>query len=287
MKNIAIRHINAPHKEPALSEGFRIRDVRALLGGNDMIQDLHRHDFFFVLALNKAMGSHEIDFTPYKVGNESIFFMRPGQVHQLTLKAKSTGYLMEFKTDFYFPQDNVSNELLRNVSNKSICKLDPIRFKKSLTILTSIFDEFTNKKEKYQEAIKANLNIFFIELIRQGQKTKRSPDKKINYAQKRLEEFLHLLETHVSVHKQVSEYAKMLNLSLYQLNAVTKTTLGKTGSEVIDEHVILEAKRHLLATSNQISQIAYHLGYEDVSYFIRFFKKHTGHSPEAFRNNFR
>ena len=57
----------------------------------------------------------------------------------------------------------------------------------------------------------------------------------------------------------------MLNLSTYQLNAITKTTLGKTCSDLINEYIILEAKRYLLATSNKVNQIAYHLGYEDVS----------------------
>jgi len=56
---------------------------------------------------------------------------------------------------------------------------------------------------------------------------------------------------------------------------------------VITDHIILEAKRQLLATTSQINQIAGGLGYEDVSYFIRFFKKHTGHSPEAFRQKFK
>ncbi|HRW99910.1 MAG TPA: AraC family transcriptional regulator [Cyclobacteriaceae bacterium] len=51
--------------------------------------------------------------------------------------------------------------------------------------------------------------------------------------------------------------------------------------------MLLEAKRYLLATSNQVNQIAFQLGYEDVSYFIRFFKKLTGNTPEAFRKNFR
>ncbi|NQX56713.1 helix-turn-helix domain-containing protein [Pedobacter panaciterrae] len=50
----------------------------------------------------------------------------------------------------------------------------------------------------------------------------------------------------------------------------------------MNEYIILEAKRQLLATSSQVSQIACYLGYEDISYFIRFFKKHTGTSPEAF-----
>jgi AraC-like DNA-binding protein len=103
----------------------------------------------------------------------------------------------------------------------------------------------------------------------------------------KLEKFLELLETHISTHKQVSHYAGMLNLSTYQLNAITKETLGKTCSQLIDDSLILEAKRYLLATSDQVNQIAYQLGYEDISYFIRFFKKHTRYSPEAFRQNFR
>ncbi|MBL7932446.1 MAG: AraC family transcriptional regulator, partial [Bacteroidia bacterium] len=73
----------------------------------------------------------------------------------------------------------------------------------------------------------------------------------------------------------------------YQLNSITKSLLGKTCSEIINEQIILEARRYLLATSNQVNQIAYQLGYEDVSYFIRFFKKHTGHSPDSFRQNFK
>ena len=95
------------------------------------------------------------------------------------------------------------------------------------------------------------------------------------------------METHIATDKQVSQYADRLNLSVYQLNSITKNLLGKTCSVVIDDQIILESKRLLLATSNQISQIAFELGYEDVSYFIRFFKKHSGFSPEAFRNNFK
>ena len=95
------------------------------------------------------------------------------------------------------------------------------------------------------------------------------------------------METNITNNKQVSQYADMLNISTYQLNAITKTSLNKTPSELINEYIILESKRQLLATSNQVNQIADHLGYDDISYFIRFFKKHTEYSPEAFRNNFK
>jgi AraC family transcriptional activator of pobA len=128
---------------------------------------------------------------------------------------------------------------------------------------------------------------FFIELVRHRQNRESPSNKDTQYTQERLEEFLALIETHISTQKQVSQYADSLNLSTYQLNAIAKASLGKTCSELINEYIILESKRYLLATSNQITQIAYHLGYDDISYFIRFFKKHTGYSPETFRQNFK
>ena len=285
MKNIPIRYINTTQKEPDLSGGFSIRDVQELLAGKNMVQELHRHDFFFILALKKGTGDHEIDFTSYEVGDNAVFFMRPGQVHQLTLKVGSTGYLIQFKADFYYHHDQVSSQLLRKAGTRNFYQLDTTRFKKLLSILTYISQEYTGKQEQYQEVIKANLGILLIELVRQNGK---SPSNNVNtYTQERLDELLELLDTHITNHKQASQYADMLNLSLYQLNAITKTSLGKTCSELINEHIVLEAKRYLLATSDQVSQIADHLGYEDVSYFIRFFKKHTGYSPEVFRHNFR
>ncbi len=287
MKPIPIRHINTTQKEPSLSGSFTIRNVEDLLAGKDMVQELHRHDFFYVLALKKGRGIHEIDFTSYKVGDHSVFFMRPDQVHQITLKAGSAGYLMEFNTDFYYPHDKVFNQLLRKASNKNLCQLDANRVKKLLITLKSIFQEYTDKQEGYQEVIKANLGIFFIELVRHRQNIETTSSGNTLYPQERVEQLLELIEKHIASHKQVSQYAEMLNLSSYQLNAIAKVTLGKNCSELINEFIILESKRLLLATSNQVNQIAYHLGYEDVSYFIRFFKKHTGHSPEAFRQNFK
>ncbi|MEO7989973.1 MAG: helix-turn-helix transcriptional regulator [Chryseolinea sp.] len=287
MENIPIRNIKANPKKQHFAESFSIRDIRDLLDGKDMVQELHRHDFFYVLSLEKGKGNHEIDFVSYEVRDHSVFFMRPGQVHQLTLKAGCRGYLMEFNADFYYPYDTVSQQMLRKASSKNLCQRDANTFKKLLPILNSIFHEYTNQEENYQEVIKANLGIFFIELVRHRQNLKSPLNKSNTYTHDRLEEFLELLEIHISTHKQVSQYADMLNLSTYQLNAITKSALGKTCSEVIDEYSILESKRYLLATTNQISQIAYHLGYEDVSYFIRFFKKHTGYTPEVFRNNFK
>jgi AraC-like DNA-binding protein/mannose-6-phosphate isomerase-like protein (cupin superfamily) len=285
MKKIPIRQITTNQQELPSSGSFKIRKVEDLLDREDLFHELHRHDFFFIIALQKGEGTHEIDFTTYHVFDNSVFFMRPGQVHQLQLKADSTGYLVEFNTGFYHPKDKLSTQRLRKASNKNYCKLETNRFEKLLAILTYIYLEYTGKEEGFQDVIKANLDIFFIEFVRQSPNPS-GPSTNVNpYTQERLEEFLEHLETHITNFKQVSQYTDLMSLSPYQLNEITKATMGKTASELINEHIILEAKRNLLATPNQIKDIADQLGYEDVSYFIRFFKKQTGYSPEAFRHN--
>lgn len=282
MKDVPIRKIKTPQWEINVARSFSIRRVEDVLAGKDMFHALHRHDFFFVLALQKGKGRHEIDFQECSVEDHSIFFLRPGQVHQLELKAYCKGYLMEFDTAFYQPDNNLSRQRWRRAANANFCNPEAARFEKMLSILSSIFQEFSAKQEGYLEVIKANLEIFFIEFLRQSQNPAQTENGS-TYAQTRLDDFMAMLETRLADLKQVSQYADLLNLSTYQLNSITKATVGKAASELINGQIILEAKRYLLATTNQVKDIADHLGYEDVSYFIRFFKKHTGHSPEAFR----
>lgn len=285
MSTIPIRQITPTPVEPKISQTFRIREVQNILGGKDMFQDTHRHNFFFVLALQKGQGKHTIDFVPYEVRNNCIFVMRPGQVHQLELRAGSEGYLMEFNLEFYHLNERGTSKILRKATTATLCEVPDSAFDKLNVILQYIHQEYQDAKDGYNEVIRAQLDIFFIEFVRNRQQSKAQERSEHSYEQERYDEFMHLIETNVATKKHVTEYAEMLNISGYQLSAITKNVLGKTPSDVINEYIILEAKRHLLATTDQVNQIAWNLGYEDPSYFIRFFKKHTGFSPDAFRSN--
>ena len=287
MKNIPIRQLGTAQSENPFLGQFKIRRLEDIVGETDLVHQLHRHDFFFILAVQKGTGQHTIDFTPFQVQDHVVFILRPGQVHQLELKAGCTGFLLEFNTEFYSPKDKVASQRLRKASNKNYCALELNRFDKLYAVLSSMFQEFRDKQEGYQEVIKACLDIFFIEVVRQSPNPKGEPKVNNPYSQERFEEFLALLEKYLATHKQVSQYTDLMSLSPYQLNEITKSSVGKTASELINEHIVLEAKRYLLATPNQVKDIADLLGYEDFSYFIRFFKKHTGYSPEAFRHNFK
>lgn len=287
MKTIPIRQIAATHQEQSNAGRFSIRDLRSVLKGKDLVHDLHKHDFYFILAVETGQGMHEIDFVRYEVHHNSLFILRPGQVHQLELSAGCTGYLLEFDTSFYQPKNPKEEQRWKKATGKNYCEIAESRFKKLLSYLSIIFTEYASKQEGYYEAIKACFDLFLIEYARQSPSPAQVPSGANIYTQERFEELLRLLETKITTVRSVSQYAGLLNLSVYQLNAITRASVGKTTADLINEQIILEAKRYLLATPSQIKDIAWHLGYEDTSYFIRFFKKHTGQSPDAFRKNFK
>lgn len=199
MEAIPIRHINETRKEPDLYGNLSIRDISDVLAGKDMLQELHRHDFFYILILKKGIGHHEIDFTAYPVCDHSVFFMRPGQVHQLRLKAESTGYLIQFGNEFCFSNEKISGQLLRKAGSLNYYQFNPDKFQKLQIILNDIFQEYISKEQQYQEVIKANLDIFLIELIRQ--QTSGISEHHNLYSQEIMEKFSALLEKHVFEHK--------------------------------------------------------------------------------------
>lgn len=287
MKDITIRTIATDQKIETAKGRFSIRPVSDLPKGKDLVHDLHRHDFYFILVIGSGNGIHEIDFHEHRVMDDSVFILRPGQVHRLELKRESSGWLIEFDTAFYKPDDINSIERLKKATRVSFCKIDKIKTDSLYQTVKHIFKEFQNRESGYLDAIKANLDLFFIEYIRQSQNQESDVRQVNGYSQERFDEFAELLNTRITEIKTVAKYAELMNLSPFQLNTITKSMVGKPASDLINAQVLLEAKRYLLATADQVKDIAYHLGYEDPSYFIRFFKKHTGLSPEAFRQNFK
>lgn len=97
------------------------------------------------------------------------------------------------------------------------------------------------------------------------------------------QKFNALVKQSFKEHKKVAYYANTLTISPNHLNKIVKSESGKTASEIICKVCVLEAQVLLNQTNLNINEIAHELGFEDVSYFSRFFKKHTGFSPIKYR----
>ena len=81
-----------------------------------------------------------------------------------------------------------------------------------------------------------------------------------------------------------SEFAEQLNVHVNSLNRAVKSTTSKTTSEVIAERIMQESKVLLKHTAWSISEIAFALGFKEVTHFSNFFRKHVDLNPSKFRN---
>ena len=82
---------------------------------------------------------------------------------------------------------------------------------------------------------------------------------------------------------RVHDYAAALGMTESKLTRVCRAVAGRAPYDIVQARLLLEAKRKLLYLPVPAALIAYELGFEDPAYFWRFFKKHTGMTPAAFR----
>jgi len=83
----------------------------------------------------------------------------------------------------------------------------------------------------------------------------------------------------------IAFYAEKMGISEAYLHELIKENTGLTPGKIIRKEIAMEAKRMLAHTTDTVSEIGYKLGFEDPSYFGRFFKRETGLSPKAFRSH--
>lgn len=96
-----------------------------------------------------------------------------------------------------------------------------------------------------------------------------------------------LVEAHFLEHWPVGRYAGALQMTESRLNRLTRTVAGKSAFDLIQDRLLLEARRKLTYVAAPISLLAYELGFEDPAYFSRYFKTRVGVTPSAFRREAR
>ncbi len=99
----------------------------------------------------------------------------------------------------------------------------------------------------------------------------------------RFARFRKLVEDHYRDHWSLARYATSLKMTEGQLNRLSRAVAGIPAAELVQQRLLLEARRRLIHVAAPVAQIAYELGYQDPAYFCRIFKKRVGLTPSAFR----
>ena len=110
------------------------------------------------------------------------------------------------------------------------------------------------------------------------------PDEVKSYRVRELfNRFMMLLERDYKISRDVNYYAAQMNISSKYLTNIVNQVTGHTPKTIIDQYVILQIKMHLKRTTQSIKEMAWEFHFADVSFFCRYFKKHTGLTPQQIR----
>jgi len=240
------------------------------------------------VLFTKGSGTHEIDFDTYKIKPGSVFTIAPGQIHNWKTSKDICGYVFFHTKDFYnkgYTTANINDyPFFNSIHNPPLVVLGKDATKKMSSQFVELINEHEQSNKLKFEKIHCLINLIYIELSRNY-----LPSVKINNEKYQLKIRLleNLIDQYFKLKKYPYEYAAMMNLSEKHLNRMSKECLNKTTSALIAERIVLEAKRMLIHTKYTVSEIATDLGYEDNSYFSRFFKKHCNITPLVFFNKYR
>lgn len=135
---------------------------------NGKVDEPHRHDFFTVLVINKAKGTHKIDFNSYDLGSSQIYFVSPGQVHQVIEEEASKGYAMTFSTQFLIENSIQlsfieSLNLFHDYGQSPPLTPDEAQYIKVESYAIEVFNLYHGAANLKEQSIGAFLKLFLIE----------------------------------------------------------------------------------------------------------------------------
>lgn len=239
---------------------------------------LHRHSFHLLVVCTAGSGQIGVDFDDVDLREGSVVLVRPGQLMQHHVGSRYEALWVVYP-DIGAPSD------LRD--QQSRVSTGPTRWDLPATdadVIKRIVLEMRDEQRRFDGSrehamlLEAQLRVLLARLrllTSTPVDSKALPKSFLAYAE-RLDERYH-------VDHSVGSYARGLGYSARTLSRACQQVCGKTAKQVLDERIVLEAKRRLAHTEDAGEQIARRLGFADPSHFARFFRRLAGVTPAEFR----
>lgn len=260
--------------------------AETILKNKPGISSPHRAEFYHIFWIQKGKAEYYIDFQLVKIKADSFLFINKDKVQAKDNKSRHDGKLLLF-TDNFFAKSEEDTKYLHNTilfnDLLDVPVIDVSATPALPVIFTEIERELSESKDAFQYDILQNLlhNLLLIaerERRRQGFK-EIIKGADLDY----IILFRDLLNSKFKTLKSVSGYAALMNVSEKRLTNATVKTLDTTPKAMIDERILLEAKRLLVHTNLSIKELGYELGFEEPTNFIKYFRKHTDKTPIEFK----
>ncbi len=277
------------HQKAPTKRQFEIFDLKEYLKTNsEHSSKPHSHSYYQLIWFQSNQGNHFVDFNSYSIQKDRLFFIAKSQIHYFEKRKDYQGVLLHFNESFLLQNEKdieffINYNLFNNLETPYF-EIPPALIPELNTYVNQIKNEIHNVQSFGHQAILTNILKSFLITI-EREKRKNSPASISSETSFSLSKFRKLLEINYRNNWSVTKYATELNVSVKTLNNLIKSKTGKTTSTMINDRIILEAKRKLFHSNSFVNEIGYDLGFQDPSYFVKFFKKQVKLTPSEFRKS--
>lgn len=251
---------------------------------------LHWHDEVEFIYIKKGCGEISVDFTAYEVHEEDIALIMPGQLHAISA---IPGKSMEYENIIFHPKmlessaaDSSYHTFLKPLFSMQLaCPVILTKKDSSYATVRSCLDRNDNIcmsfPAGYPLAIKGNLFALFFALYTSYSDKKRSPSTGKNI--EKLKSVIKYVELNYASPMTIAEMADLAGFSESHFMKYFKNTMGVPFTAYLNSYRLTMAGRMLLQSDDTILSIATEVGFDNLSYFNRAFKKQFGMTPSAYR----
>jgi len=241
----------------------------------------HKHEEYYELIfLSEGEGFHTIEADQFQISTPELYCLKPGQLHYWQFTSVPAGYVIIFKDAEFNPL--TENNIIGLY--KKLLNISRIHFNKNTypeLVLSVMYEEYQQNTEYSTEIIHGLFNALIGKILQQAELTQT-----YNQPESVYDKFQALLLSECPGLHKVSEFANLLHTTPQNLNSICRKNSGRSASDLITSQILLEAKRYILHTDNNINEIAELLQFSDSSNFVKFFRKHENMTPTKFREQY-
>lgn len=282
-------HLYGDPPDDSAFDFIHIETIASRSSIHDWTIRAHRHrNLFQMLLIEKGGGemSYETAIIPFSA--PAAILVPATTAHGFRFKPKITdGWVVSFTEDVADALGDQSGQALARLKAVAVNPLVPLagagEARRLSQLCADLYEEDSVAREGYRLAMRAQLALIAIEVVRLGVSRARSGSVTLTRTDARVEQLRQLIDEHFRKERLISFYAEKLAMTADRLNDHVKRATGVTAGHLIRQRVLTEAKRQLVFTNQPIHEIAYDLAFSDPSHFTRFFRKQTGATPQAFR----
>lgn len=270
---------------------FNVFSLEPFVGDKAQPVPYKRRDFYKIMLV---LGNSKVHFADkvIEVKKQALSFSNPQIPYKWEhLDKVHSGSFCIFNQHFFHQFGDLNQYSVFQPDGTHIFELTDEQVEKLVTLFDRMFEEI-NSDYIHKYDVLRTLVFELLHFAMKMQPTACIGRKQINASQRISTLFLELLERQFPIddnHQKIylrsaSEFAGQLNIHVNHLNRAVKETTQKTTSQLIAERILQESKILLKHSNWNVSEIAYALGFSEVTHFNNFFKKHVDLSPLKYRN---